>query len=573
MKIIAITDSYAPNIGGLEDGLERIMAHLQKAGNDVLVVAARNPPALPAEETIRGIRIKRLFFIRPQISPKWLIGLTAIPQLIGIIRKEKPDVVNVHFPHSNALASCFAISACGRVPFIITFHGNDAVFLKKSRLSRALVGHLIKNAKGVTGVSDFVAGSLLGDFAPGALCVRSGIDLNEFDLKEEAQKKAPARFIYATGRFVYKKGFDVLIKAFSHAKIPDEMKLVITGDGQEWRKCKKLVVDLGIGERVQMPGFVSRGRLRQLFRECELFVLPSREEPLGAVVIEAMAAKKPIVATGVGGVPERIMHGRNGLLCRPEEEDMAKKMEWMISHQHQARQMGLEARRNAESETWEKTAEGYVKVYKNAIKKMKEEFGSEGIAKKESGKKENEPEVKAEIKSEEEEEKIKTKQNRGESISKSAAQEEGKNEIKKEDAGGKGTEINESDETGKNETERDGKMNSQEDEDETEKREADEKEESTAEGEMEGKIEKEKSETEMDGETKSQEESETENGEADRENEENAAEEEAKEEIDTKKGETERDSKTKSLEENSSMMEDEEKGSSIEDDGEGNKAE
>lgn len=366
MKILVITDLYAPRIGGLEGSVEWIMSRVQKLGNEVLIVAARNPPSLPAQETIRGMRVRRLFFIRPQLNPKWLLGLVAIPQLISLIKREKPDVVSVHFPHSNALASCFAISLT-QVPFVITFHGNDAAFLHTQRLSRIMGAHLIRNAKAVTGVSDFIVQKLLPPFTTAGIPIRSAIDVSEFDSAPYSKEPVPARFIYATGRFVRKKGFDILIRAFAQANLPPEIKLVITGDGPERQFCKELSEKLGLSGRAILPGFAPRERLRQLFRECELYVVPSREEPLGAVVMEAMAARKPIVATDVGGIPERIKDGETGLLCKPEASDMADKLGWMLGHPHHARQMGLKARKRSEQETPEKNAEDYVKVFQLAI--------------------------------------------------------------------------------------------------------------------------------------------------------------------------------------------------------------
>ncbi|MEM2963183.1 MAG: glycosyltransferase family 4 protein [Candidatus Anstonellales archaeon] len=379
MKVIAITDLYAPRIGGLEDSLERIMSHIQKMGHEVLVVAARNPPTLPKEETIRGIRVKRLFFIRPQLNPKWLLGLTAIPALIKIIKEENPDVINVHFPHSNALASCVAISLFRDIPFVVTFHGNDAVFMKRSWISWFFGTYLIRNASAVTAVSEFIAKKLLDEegFTDGALPIRSAIDVTEFDSAPFTNHKLPERFIYSTGRFVYKKGFDLLLKAFALADIPPDVKLIITGDGPERQRCISLAEKLGIKDKVEMPGFVKREMLRQLFRECTIFVLPSREEPLGLVVWEAMASRKAVVATDVGGVSEMVRNGITGLLCKPTPHELARCITWMIANPHKARLMGIEGRRVAESYSWDECAKQYLDVYMQVTKKKSDKFGRE----------------------------------------------------------------------------------------------------------------------------------------------------------------------------------------------------
>ncbi len=364
MKILQVTDLYSPRIGGVETNVENLSLAMQKMGHEVIVVAARNPQSLPAEEKINGVLVKRLFFIRPRVDIRRMLGLSGVLGLLQIIREEKPDIVNVHFPHSNALAACFAASLCRDVPFVVTFHGNDAAFMHASWLSRAMGMHLINKARAVTGVSDFVCKVLLSPFAKNAVTIRPGAGGGGFSGKIDPE--LPERFVFATGRFVKKKGFESLIRAFSGKRIPKEVHLVITGDGPELEKCRRLSIDLGLAMRVHLPGFASRERLGQLFFQCEVFCLPSKSEALGIVLLEAMGAGKPIVATDVGGVGELVKNGKNGLLCKPDESGLAEKISWMLENGHHARQMGIEGKRIAQGFTWEGCAREYLAVYEKA---------------------------------------------------------------------------------------------------------------------------------------------------------------------------------------------------------------
>ena len=80
-----------------------------------------------------------------------------------------------------------------------------------------------------------------------------------------------------------------------------------------------LAQDVGLNGRVSFLGWQNRAQVGDLLRRCDVFVLPSRSEPFGIVIIEAMACGKPVVASAVGGIPEIIHQGENGILVEPED--------------------------------------------------------------------------------------------------------------------------------------------------------------------------------------------------------------------------------------------------------------
>jgi glycosyltransferase involved in cell wall biosynthesis len=114
---------------------------------------------------------------------------------------------------------------------------------------------------------------------------------------------------------VQQKGYDTLIKAFVHvgSRFPD-YDVVIAGAGPELKTLHGLAKDLGLARRVEFLGEVEHDRALRLFAGAAAFVLASRHEPQGMVILEAMAAGTPVVASSVGGVPEIVRNGENGLL-------------------------------------------------------------------------------------------------------------------------------------------------------------------------------------------------------------------------------------------------------------------
>ena len=121
-------------------------------------------------------------------------------------------------------------------------------------------------------------------------------------------------------RHVHKKGIDTLLRAF--ALVSGEVQtlsLVLVGDGPLLEEHKLLARTLGIQDRVAFMGSVAHDDVSDFFSACTLFVLPSRDEPFGLVLLEAAYHKKGIVCTRVGGVPEIITDGVNGRMVEPND--------------------------------------------------------------------------------------------------------------------------------------------------------------------------------------------------------------------------------------------------------------
>ncbi|MFI9652728.1 glycosyltransferase [Guyparkeria halopsychrophila] len=131
--------------------------------------------------------------------------------------------------------------------------------------------------------------------------------------------------LLAFGRFVHKKGFDVLLRAVAHLPDQDAYRLVLAGDGPDRDKLTALARELGIAERVAFPGWLED--VAPLLDQADVFVLPSRHEPFGIVVLEAMARGTAIVSTRTEG-PVTMLDETTGWLCEIDNaDDMAKQLE------------------------------------------------------------------------------------------------------------------------------------------------------------------------------------------------------------------------------------------------------
>ena len=152
------------------------------------------------------------------------------------------------------------------------------------------------------------------------LTIPNMVDTEFFCPTGRTRESQPFVFLSA-GFFDRIKGFDILLGAFSHFLDQNEGEffLRIAGKGKDEKQLKKYAEDLGIAQRVSFIGHVSRERLRDEMQRSNVFVLPSRFESFGVVLIEALATACPVIATQSGG-PISIVNDKNGFLVEVENE-------------------------------------------------------------------------------------------------------------------------------------------------------------------------------------------------------------------------------------------------------------
>ncbi len=185
----------------------------------------------------------------------------------------------------------------------------------------------------------------------------------------DAPADGPLRFVSA-GRLLHWKGFDLAVRAFAAADIPDA-EYWILGDGPHRAALERLAEDLGVQSRVRFFGSVARDQVEQCLEAAHVMVHPSLHDSGGWAVIEAMATGRPIICLDLGG-PAVMVDDQTGFSIVPTNADdavrsIAQAMHLLDSDRHRLAQMGAAAsRRVAEVFSWEAKADQLVTAYRAA---------------------------------------------------------------------------------------------------------------------------------------------------------------------------------------------------------------
>ena len=192
--------------------------------------------------------------------------------------------------------------------------------------------------------------------------IPNGVDTKRFRPGRKTWKGT--RVLYV-GRLVERKGVEYLIRAFGKlVREHSQATLTIVGGGKDERWLRQLVREQSLGGRVTFTGPVARDRIPAVYRRHDILVLPSEQEALGNVVLEAMASGLAIVTTKTGAA--EFLQG-NGLLIRKRDvTDIARKLARLVDDPQRAACCKRRSRTLAQTLSWKTCARRYLAVYKDA---------------------------------------------------------------------------------------------------------------------------------------------------------------------------------------------------------------
>lgn len=302
------------------------------------------------------------------------IYTTYINTTLSAVKEFQPEVL--HAFHTAFLPPVARLAkVLYGIRFLITTHGSDLHYLSRDRRFVGLIKDAIQVSALVTANSTFTRRWFLKMFGADSSnkirTIPGGVYLDEYKGHTEAHAKIDKKYglvdkkvVLFTGRLTVHKGVDYLIKAARNIR----GEVIILGDGPERPYLEKLIKEYKL-INTRILGYMSpkeQVNFKEFYSRADVYVAPSTwNEPLGLVILEAMAAKTPVISTRAGGVTSLIKDGHNGYLVRPRNaQAIADKVNYLLEHDELRKKMGERAHSNvAEKFTWEHIAERFERIY------------------------------------------------------------------------------------------------------------------------------------------------------------------------------------------------------------------
>ena len=358
------------DIGGAEKVLLSLVKKLDRDKYQVIVAYLKGEGKLAEDFRDAGIKVFNL-------KMRNRVDLGAIIYLYRLLKKGNIKILHTHLIQADMCG--FLAGKMAGVPIIISTKHNPDEFRKKFSIPVRLDGIFGNHSDRIIALSHAVK-----DFRVKSekICedkftvIHNGIDLEEFNLDVDAGAKKKelgidlsSKIVGMVGRLDHQKGHRFFLQAMPEiVKAVPDVKFLIVGDGPLRGKLEELGREFKVERQVIFTG--SRRDIPELISIMDVFVLPSISEGFGNVLLEAMAMGKPVVASRVGGIPEIVTPGLNGLLVEPARpSEMASSVLKLLKDPGEAKRLGEAGREKVKkiftAETMAKKIEA---VYNEIIK-------------------------------------------------------------------------------------------------------------------------------------------------------------------------------------------------------------
>jgi glycosyltransferase involved in cell wall biosynthesis len=363
---------YPPYAGGAEIHAHYVSNALAENGYYVHVISVAPKKQVARHE--KSMFNQSLVRLWPRPFNDLAYVLSVLP--LAYLRRREFDVIQVHQART-AMIPAFMISKISGKPYVVTCHGSDIRILRKKTVVRLMQKILLLKASHVVAVSKEIRDLLIREYglsSQSIMLVQNGYD--EAFVKQllarssnSVCRRTPSLVFVGSLREV--KDPINLIEAFK--VVSDRIKnthLQIVGDGHLRPAVERKVKRYKLQDRVTMHGMIPHQKALEVMASAEIYVSTSVEEGLPTSLIEAMALEKAVVTTGVGGVPEIITDGVNGLLTTPRSpERMAQLIERLLKDPVLAERLGKAAAESVRNFSWNSIAQKYQSIYREVCRR------------------------------------------------------------------------------------------------------------------------------------------------------------------------------------------------------------
>ena len=351
MRIALFTETFLPKVDGIVTRLRHTVEHLQRNGDQVLVIA---PDGGLTE--YKGAQIYGLSAFPLPLYPELKLAIPR-PTIGWNLQKFKPDIIHVVNPAVLGLSGVYYAKTMG-IPLMASYHTHLPQYLQHYGLGslEGLLWELLKGVHNQAQLNLCTSTAMVEELrAHGIERVdlwQRGVDtemfqphLNSAKMRDRLSQGNPdSPLLLYVGRVSAEKQIDK-IKPVLEA-IPGA-RLAIVGDGPH----RQALEEHFAGTPTNFVGYLHGLELASAFASADAFVFPSSTETLGLVVLEAMAAGCPVVAANAGGIPDIVTDGVNGYLFEPDDPQGAIKATQRLLAAKDA-QESIRNNARAEAEKW-----------------------------------------------------------------------------------------------------------------------------------------------------------------------------------------------------------------------------
>jgi phosphatidyl-myo-inositol alpha-mannosyltransferase len=365
MKIGLVSPYDLAVPGGVNSHIHHLAENFSELGHEVRLIAPSSDPAKIPENAIAIGRPLQIF------AGGSIARMTMSPRLAGpvrrVLRDEQFDVVHVHEPLASFLTLSFL--RFSDETNVGTFHAAREGGARIYSYARRLLRGAFRRLDGKIAVS-LAAMRLVSPHFPGYYnIIPNGVDVERFSAAYEPLPQFDDGMLNVlfVGRLEKRKGLRYLLRAFATLKKarPDSRLIVVGGyDQRQRRGYERWVRETGLQD-VVFAGYVPLEELPRYHHTAQVFCAPNTgNESQGIVLLEAMAAGRPVVASNIDGFAGVITHGVDGLLVRPKDgEALAEALIVLAKDGDQRAFLGERARERAQHFSWERVSRRVLSYY------------------------------------------------------------------------------------------------------------------------------------------------------------------------------------------------------------------
>ncbi|MBN1356935.1 glycosyltransferase [bacterium] len=340
MKIVMVTNTYLPFVGGVPNSIKLFADAFRKAGHRVMIIA---PEFAGASENEPGIR--RVPAIQKFNGGDFSVSLNLPGNLVRELKTIQPDILHSHHPFLLGV-SALRLSEILNIPLVYTYHTQYEFYTHYVPVDADLMKPLVKElSRGYCNLADQVIApsesirTLLqerGVRTP-ITVIPTGVDLTRFKDADPAririrEKIPPSAFVIGhVGRLAEEKNLSFLCRSVMEfiRNNPDSVFLVI-GTGNDRNTISDAFRNHGLASNLRMTGSLTNQDLVDAYHAMNIFAFSSKTETQGMVLVEAMASRVPVAALDAPGAREVVEDSLNGRLVRSERpETFAQAMQWL----------------------------------------------------------------------------------------------------------------------------------------------------------------------------------------------------------------------------------------------------